>query len=95
VDYSAKIGVGKKGGTTTCEGDQIGLSAHGSMFVYRNPASDERAEINKAHGKINWELFSPPPEKGGLKFLEEYVNYCYGDAKQAPSTSRVTRYQPE
>jgi hypothetical protein len=45
VDYWAKIGIAKKGGTACCEGDSKGLSAHGSMFVYRNPSSVERREI--------------------------------------------------
>jgi hypothetical protein len=32
----AKISIGKASGTATCEGDFKGLSAYGSIFVYRS-----------------------------------------------------------
>ena len=82
VDYWAKVGISKPGGTACCEGDSIGLSAHGSMFVYRNPTTEERAEISKEHGGVDWSSFPAPPDKGGLTFLEEHaIAYC-DDAKQ-------------
>ena len=37
VDYWAKLGILKPGGAACCEGDSVGISAHGSMFVYSNP----------------------------------------------------------
>ena len=81
IDYWAKIGISKRGGRACCEGDSIGLSAHGSMFVYRNPNTDQRAEISKEYG-VDWSSFPPPPEKGGLSFLEEHVAAYCDDAKQ-------------
>ena len=86
VDYWAKIGIAKKGGTACCEGDSKGLSAHGSMFVYRNPSSEKRREISGQYDtsskSIDWSKFSPPPEEGGLEFLEEHYDVYSNDAKQ-------------
>jgi len=82
ADYWTKIGISKAGGTACCEGDSVGLSAHGGMFVYRNPTTAERAEISREHG-VDWAQYPPPPDaEGGLAFLEEHmVAYC-DDAKQ-------------
>ena len=43
------------------------------MFVYRNPTTEERAEISKEHGGVDWSSFPAPPDKGGLTFLEEHA----------------------
>lgn len=83
VDYWAKIGIGKAGGTAVCEGDSVGLSAHGSMFVYRNPSRIERDEIDAKYGRIDWKLFGPASdEDDGLAYLEEHFNAFCDDAEQ-------------
>lgn len=74
MDYWAKIPIRKEGGTACCEGDSVGLSAHGSMFVYRNPSEAERKEIDAEYGPIEWARFGPSPEMGGLYFLEDHLN---------------------
>ena len=83
VDYWAKINVAKKGGTAVCEGDSKGLSAHGSMFVYKNPSGEERKGISRRYNTvIDWAKFGPPQERGGLAFLEEHYDVYSDDAKQ-------------
>jgi hypothetical protein len=82
VDYWAKISIGKAGGTATCEGDSKGLSAHGSMFVYRNPTTAQRAAISLKLGGFDWEPFGLAPDEGGLSLLEEHINVYCDDAKQ-------------
>ena len=83
VDYWAKIGIGKAGGPAVCEGDSVGLSAHGSMFVYRNPSRIERDEIDAKYGRIDWKLFGPASdEDDGLAYLEEHFNAFCDDAEQ-------------
>lgn len=83
VDYWAKVSIGKAGGTACCEGDSVGLSAHGAMFVYRNPSIPERARLSLVHTDIDWSLFGPASdEDGGLKYLEEHFNAYCDDAKQ-------------
>lgn len=83
VDYWAKINVGKAGGTATCEGDSKGISAHGGMFVYRNPSKVERATISIEFPKIDWKAFGPASdEENGLEFLEEHLHVYADDAKQ-------------
>jgi hypothetical protein len=84
VDYWAKVGIGKKGGTACCEGDQVGLSAHGGMFVYRNPTKKQRTDIDAKHGLgvVGWSLFGAASDDGGLEFLEEHFNVYCDDAKQ-------------
>ena len=81
MDYWAKINA-QKSSTAVCEGNQVGISAHGMMFVYPNPTVAERAEIDRKHGKIDWEKFGPAPEDGGTKLLEEHFNIFCDDAKQ-------------
>jgi hypothetical protein len=86
VDYWAKIGIAKKGGTALCEGDSKGLSAHWSMFVYRNPTLEERRGISQQYDTssrtIDWSKFSAAPDDGGLTFLEEHYDVYSNDAKQ-------------
>jgi hypothetical protein len=84
ADYWAKISIAKKGGTACCEGDSKGLSAHGSMFVYRNPDTNERRQISLAYPgtSIDWSKFGKAPDEGGLKFLEEHYNVYCNDSKQ-------------
>jgi hypothetical protein len=83
IDYWAQIPLGKKGGTATCEGNSIGLSAHGSMFVYRNPTIAQRRWIDEMFVPIDWSLFGPASdEEGGLAYLEEHFNVYCDDAKQ-------------
>ena len=81
VDYWAKIGISKPGGKACCEGDSVGLSAHGSMFVYRNPNTNQRREISENH-EVDWSGFPIPPDKGGLSYLEEHVSAYCDDSKQ-------------
>ena len=83
VDYWAKVSIGKAGGTACCEGDSVGLSAHGAMFVYRNPSIAERAILSLTHIDIDWSLFGrASDEDGGLAYLEEHFNAYCDDAKQ-------------
>lgn len=82
VDYWAKIGISKPGGVACCEGNSVGLSAHGSMFVYKNPTTKEREQISKEHS-VDWSSFPTPSDQpGGLSFLEEHVSAYCDDAKQ-------------
>ena len=82
VDYWAKIGISKPGGVACCEGNSVGLSAHGSMFVYKNPTTKEREQISKEHS-VDWSSFPTPSDQpGGLTFLEEHVSAYCDDAKQ-------------
>ena len=81
VDYWAKIGIVKPGGTACCEGDSVGLSAHGSMFVYRNPTTEDRRKISE-NNEVDWSEFPIPPDKGGLSLIEEHVSAYCDDAKQ-------------
>lgn len=81
VDYWAKIGIVKPGGTACCEGDSVGLSAHGSMFVYRNPTTEDRRKISE-NNEVEWSEFPIPPDKGGLSLIEEHVSAYCDDAKQ-------------
>mmetsp|Transcript_36418 Transcript_36418/g.72193 ORF Transcript_36418/g.72193 Transcript_36418/m.72193 type:complete len:623 (+) Transcript_36418:152-2020(+) len=56
--------------------------AHGSMFVYKNPTTEEREEISKNHD-VDWSSYPKPPDQpGGLSFLEEHVSAYCDDAKQ-------------
>ena len=83
VDYWAKIGIAKAGGTACCEGSTMGLSAHGSMFVYKNPSTTERADISKKYPDVKWADFGPASdEEGGRANLEEHFNAYCDDAKQ-------------
>ena len=83
MDYWAKIPVAKRS-TACCEGGQgqIGMSAHGAMMVYRNPSNAQRAQIDAVYGPVDWELFGPSPEDGGVSFFEEHFNFFCDDAKQ-------------
>jgi hypothetical protein len=80
VDYWAKVGIGKRGGTACCEGDLVGLSVQGGMFVYNFPTKEQWAEIEKNHGSVDRSRFGP--EERGLKFIEEHFNVLCDDAKQ-------------
>ena len=83
VDYWAKLTPGKAGGRATCEGDSAGLSAHGTMFVYRNPTLAERGEIDKQYGDVDWSLFGPAAdEEGAPSLLEEHFNTYCDDSRQ-------------
>ena len=82
VDYWAKISVAQKGGTACCEGDSKGLSAHGSMFVYRNPTKEQREEISQVY-QVDWSPFgAASDEAGGLEYFEEHFNVYCDDATQ-------------
>ena len=73
----------RQSSTATCEGNQIGISAHGIMFVHRNPTTAERAEIDEKFGPVDWAHFGPASdEEDGLAFLEEHHNALCDDAKQ-------------
>jgi len=65
VDYWAKIRISKPSGVACCEGDSVGLSAHDSMFVYKNPTTEEREQISKNH-VVDWLSYPKPPDQGGL-----------------------------
>ena len=83
VDYWANVGIAQAGGTACCEGSTMGLSAHGSMFVYRNPSLAERAEISKESPDVDWKKFgAASDEAGGKTYLEEHFNVYCDDAKQ-------------
>ena len=82
VDYWAELGIVKPGGAACCEGDSVGISAHGSMFVYKNPTSTEREEISLQHGGIDWSEFPAPPDGGGPAYCEEHAAAYCDDAKQ-------------
>jgi hypothetical protein len=56
VNYWSKISIGKAGGTATCKGDSKGLSAYGSMLVYRSPSTAERAITSLKLGALTWSL---------------------------------------
>ena len=82
MDYWAKFN-SRKADVACCEGNQIGISTHGMMFIYLNPSVAERAEIDREHGPQQWERFGPArDEAGGLRFLEENFNVFCDDAKQ-------------
>ena len=81
MDYWAKL-QSQKSATATCEGNQIGISAHGMMFVHKNPTKAERDIIDNEVGKIDWELFGPASDQGGKAMLEEHINMVSDDAKQ-------------
>ena len=83
MDYWAKISIGQKNGIACCEGDSVGLSAHGCMFVHRDPSKAERLITDDANGPIDWTLFGPASDEGrSASFLEEHVNTYSGDAKE-------------
>ena len=82
MDYWAKL-PSQKSTTATCEGNQIGISAHGMMFIHKNPTKAERDAIDRKFGKIIWERFGPASdEEGGKATLEEHINMVCDDAKQ-------------
>ena len=73
----------KAGGTACCEGDQVGISAHGMLFIYKNPTRAEREAIDKKFGNQPWENFGPAgDEDGAPHFLEEVFDIFADDAKQ-------------
>jgi len=74
--------VSRKSSTATCEGSQIGISAHGFMFIHRNLTRDQRADVDKEHGEQDWEHFGPATDEGGHTFLEEHIIPLSNDAKQ-------------
>ena len=81
-DYWAKL-QSQKSATATCEGNQIGISAHGMMFIHRNLSLEERAEVDAKYGEQDWTQFGPATdEPGGLSFLEEHHAAISDDAKQ-------------
>ena len=81
MDYWAKIDVLKES-TACCEGNQVGISAHGILFVYRNPTTEQRAAIDQKYGNVMWIKFGPSPDEGGATFLEEHFNVYCDDSKQ-------------
>ena len=82
-DYWAKWQPRKAGGTACCEGDQVGISAHGMLFIYKNPTRAEREAIDKKFGNQPWENFGPAgDEDGAPHFLEEVFDTFADDAKQ-------------
>ena len=82
MDYWAKL-PSQKSTTATCEGNQIGISAHGMMFIHKNPTKAERDAIDRKFGKIIWERFGPASDEvGGKATLEEHINMVCDDAKQ-------------
>jgi len=81
MDYWAKISCTKRD-TACCEGNQIGMSAHGMVFIYPNPTLAQRATIDAKYGPQPWDKFGPAPDEGGLRFLEEHFSVFCDDAKQ-------------
>ena len=82
VDYWAKLGIVKAGGAACCEGDSVGISAHGSMFVYKNPTKAEREAISLQYEGVGWSEFPKPPDEGGAAYCEEHAAAYCDDAKQ-------------
>ena len=86
-DYWAKL-QSQKSATATCEGNQVGISAHGMMFIFRNLSLMERAAVDAEYGEQDWTQFGPATdEPGGLSFLEEHHPAISDDAKQVPPLS--------
>ena len=86
-DYWAKL-QSQKSATATCEGNQVGISAHGMMFIFRNLSLAERAAVDAEYGEQDWTQFGPATdEPGGLSFLEEHHPAISDDAKQVPPLS--------
>jgi hypothetical protein len=82
VNYWAKRSIGIAGGTTTCEGDSNGLSAHGSMYVYHSPSTAERAATSLKLGGFDWGAAGLAPDEGSPSLLEEHISIYCNDAKQ-------------
>ena len=81
-DYWAKI-PSQKFYVGTCEGNQIGISVHGMMFIFRNPTVAERLFIDQKYGAQQWDKIGPAAdEEGGLSMLEANYNSVGDDAKQ-------------
>ena len=60
----------------------MGISAHGILFVYRNPTTEQREEIDQKYGNVMWIKFGPSPDEGGATFLEEHFKVYCDDSKQ-------------
>ena len=53
------------------------------MSTARGGGSEERKGISRRYNTvIDWAKFGPPPERGGLAFLEEHYDVYSDDAKQ-------------
>lgn len=81
VDYWAKL-KSQDSSTATCEGEEVGISTHRSMFVYKNPTLAERAELSVQHPGIDWKKFPPAPDDGGDTFLTDFFNEFCDNSKQ-------------
>ena len=82
VDYWTNPGIVKPGGAACCEGESAGISAHGSMSVYKNPTKAEREATSLQHEGVDWPEYLKPPDEGGGTFCEEHAAAYCDDAKQ-------------
>jgi len=82
VNYWVKLGIVKSGGAACCEGDFVGISAHGLIFMYKNLTKAELEAISLQNEGVDWSEFPKPPDEGRGAYCEGHAAAYCNDAKQ-------------